>query len=168
MRTYGPETTSDEVLEGVDLDRQVGGRDRRVKRIGARGSPGHGGPWGRGGDGGARPGPGRRGGGDRGPNGHLVELDLASLDQVRKAAAAFIQRRPGIDVVVNNAGVMSTPPLRTADGFDLQLGVNHLGHFLLTALLAPALGPSARIVNTTSLGLHGLGHGLGRPAFSGA
>ena len=152
MTTYGPETTSDEVLEGVDLTGKVvvvTGASSGLGLDAARAMAAHGAevvmavrdPIGA-----------AAAAETVGPNGHLVELDLASLGQVRTAAAAITERWPRIDVVVNNAGVMSTPPGRTAEGFDLQLGVNHLGHFLLTALLAPALGPSARIVNTTSLG----------------
>jgi NAD(P)-dependent dehydrogenase (short-subunit alcohol dehydrogenase family) len=82
----------------------------------------------------------------------LVRLDLASLDGVHAAAADLRERHPRLDLLVNNAGVMATPLGRTADGFELQLGTNHLGHFLLTALLAPALAPTGRIVNVSSLG----------------
>src|SRR5262245_37023931 len=81
-----------------------------------------------------------------------VELELASLASVRAGAAEILGEHPRIDVLMNNAGVMATPEGRTADGFELQLGTNHLGHFLLTALLAPALGPGGRIVTTSSLG----------------
>lgn len=84
--------------------------------------------------------------------GHVVEVDLASLTSVRSAAARLLERWPRIDVLVNNAGVMATPLSRTQQGFELQLGINHLGHFLLTALLAPALEGSSRVVNVTSLG----------------
>ena len=92
-----------------------------------------------------------------GPNGELVALDLASLDAVRAGAGAVLDRQPEIDVLVNNAGVMATPPGRTADGFELQLGTNHLGHFLFTALLAPALRDGSRIVNVSSRGHLGSG-----------
>lgn len=83
---------------------------------------------------------------------NVVELDLASLTSVRSAADQLLKRCPRIDVLVNNAGVMATPLGRTQQGFELQLGVNHLGHFLLTALLTPALDASSRVVNVTSLG----------------
>lgn len=66
-------------------------------------------------------------------------LDLADLDSVRAAAQALLQRYPAIDLLIDNAGVMACPLGRTAQGFELQLGTNHLGHFLLTCLLAPAL-----------------------------
>jgi NAD(P)-dependent dehydrogenase (short-subunit alcohol dehydrogenase family) len=87
-----------------------------------------------------------------GPTGHLVALDLASLDSVRRAATAILARWDRIDVLVNNAGVMATDAAVTKDGFDLQLGTNHLGHFLLTALLADGLGATSRVVNVSSQG----------------
>jgi NAD(P)-dependent dehydrogenase (short-subunit alcohol dehydrogenase family) len=70
----------------------------------------------------------------------VVELDLADLSSVRKAAAE-VRERTGdrLDVLMNNAGVMGTPYLRTVDGFELQIGTNHLGHAALTWLLMPAL-----------------------------
>src|SRR5439155_3275371 len=150
--TYGPDTTADEVLDGIDLVGDVvvvtgasGGLGEEASRaLAARGAevamavrdP-------------AKAAAARD---TVGPNGHLVTLDLASLDRVRAGAAAILERCPRIDVLVNNAGVMATPEDRTAQGFELQLGTNHLGHFLLTALLAPALGEGSRIVNVTSLG----------------
>jgi NAD(P)-dependent dehydrogenase (short-subunit alcohol dehydrogenase family) len=81
-----------------------------------------------------------------------VALDLASLSSVRAAAGELRARGDGIDLLFNNAGVMATPEGRTAEGFELQLGTNHLGHFLFTALLAPTLSPDARVINTSSLG----------------
>ncbi len=83
-------------------------------------------------------------------------LDLASLASVREAAAAIVASHPAIDVLVNNAGVMGIPERRTEDGFEMQFGVNHLGHFALTALLLPALLSSAdaRVVSVTSTGRH--------------
>jgi len=84
----------------------------------------------------------------------LVTLDLADLASVR-AAAAEVRERTGdaLDVLVNNAGVMATPQRTTADGFELQLGTNHIGHAALTWLLMPALrsGPHARVVTVSSL-----------------
>ncbi len=90
----------------------------------------------------------------------LRPLDLASLASVRQAAAAILAAHPRIDILVNNAGVMATAERRTQDGFELQLAVNHLGHFALTALLLPALLQSdgARVVSVTSTGRH-----AGRP-----
>jgi NAD(P)-dependent dehydrogenase (short-subunit alcohol dehydrogenase family) len=82
----------------------------------------------------------------------LVALDLASQASVRAAAGQIIAAHPTIDLLVNNAGVMAIPEARTVDGFEVQLGVNHLGHWSLTGLLLPALLRSrgARIVTVTS------------------
>ena len=82
----------------------------------------------------------------------LQELDLASLVSVRAAATRILASHPRIDLLVNNAGVMGIPQQRTVDGFEMQLAVNHLGHFALTALLLPALlrSPDARVVSVTS------------------
>jgi NAD(P)-dependent dehydrogenase (short-subunit alcohol dehydrogenase family) len=79
-------------------------------------------------------------------------LDLADLASVRRAAAEAADLGP-LDVLVNNAGVMATPHRRTVDGFELQLGTNHLGHFALTGLLLPALLASeyARVVTVSSM-----------------
>lgn len=85
----------------------------------------------------------------------LVELDLTSLASIRSAAAAIAATAPRIDVLMNNAGVMFTPFDRTADGFEIQFGTNHLGHFALTRLLEPHL-EGARVVNLSSDG-HRLG-----------
>jgi NAD(P)-dependent dehydrogenase (short-subunit alcohol dehydrogenase family) len=81
-------------------------------------------------------------------------LDLTSLAQVRQFAEEFLAANDRLHLLVNNAGVMATPFERTADGFELQFGTNHIGHFLLTCLLAPALlrDPPARIVNLSSGG----------------
>ena len=84
----------------------------------------------------------------------LVTLDLTDLDSVR-AAAADVRERTGdsLDVLLNNAGVMATPHRTTKDGFELQLGTNHIGHAALTWLLMPALRtrPGARVVTVSSL-----------------
>jgi len=82
----------------------------------------------------------------------LLPLDLASLDSVRSCAAAFLARDEPLHVLVNNAGVGGQRGI-TADGFELHFGVNHLGHFALTALLLERLkasGPGTRIVNVSS------------------
>lgn len=93
------------------------------------------------------------------PNAQLdtVLLDLADLDSVRAGAAQVLAKCPRIDLLINNAGVMACPLMRTAQGFEMQFGTNHLGHFLLTALLAPALvaGAPARVINLSS-GAHQL------------
>ncbi|MCK9459067.1 MAG: SDR family NAD(P)-dependent oxidoreductase, partial [Proteobacteria bacterium] len=90
----------------------------------------------------------------------LVELDLADLSSVRAAAAELLGKRGALHLLVNNAGIMAVPRAKTADGFELQLGVNHLGHFALTGLLAGLLAGTggARVVTVTSLM-----HKLGRP-----
>ena len=90
----------------------------------------------------------------------LQPLDLASLASVREAAAAVLAGHPRVDILVNNAGVMAIAERRTEDGFEMQLGVNHLGHFALTALVLPALlrSDGARVVSVTSTGRH-----AGRP-----
>ena len=86
------------------------------------------------------------------------QLDLASLDSVRRFAADFNARHQRLDVLCNNAGVMAIPYSRTADGFEMQFGTNHLGHFALTGLLLDRLRatPGARVVNVSS-GAHRAG-----------
>lgn len=86
----------------------------------------------------------------------VVPLDLASLASVRSAAAAILAKHDRIDILVNNAGVMAPPESETADGFELQFGVNHLGHYVFTAQLLPALlrADSARVVSVTSTAHH--------------
>ena len=79
-----------------------------------------------------------------------ASLDLASLDSIRKFAETFPSDR--LDVLCNNAGVMALPRKTTADGFEMQLGTNHLGHFALTGLLLPKLlaTPGSRVVTQSS------------------
>ncbi|WP_371618579.1 oxidoreductase [Streptomyces sp. NBC_00454] len=89
----------------------------------------------------------------------FIPLDLADLATVREFAGAYAQRHGTLDLLVNNAGVMALPFGRTADGFETQFGVNHLGHFALTGLLLPRLlaaAPGARIVSLSS-GFHMFG-----------
>ena len=159
---FGPTSTTDDVLSGVDLTGRVAVVTGAAVGLGletARALAGRG----------AQvamtvrdPAKGDVARETVGPNGELVTLDLASLDSVRAGAAAVLERWADIDLLVNNAGVMATPAGLTADGFELQLGTNHLGHFLFTALLAPALrdpakGDGARIVNVSSRGHLGSG-----------
>jgi NAD(P)-dependent dehydrogenase (short-subunit alcohol dehydrogenase family) len=82
----------------------------------------------------------------------VVELDLASLGSVREAAGELRSACDRIDLLVNNAGVMMPPYGVTADGFELQFGINHLGHFALTGLLLDRLAgvPGARVVTVSS------------------
>lgn len=83
-----------------------------------------------------------------------VQLDLTALDSITAAASAIGDITPVIDVLMNNAGVMFTPLGRTHDGFELQIGTNHFGHFELTRLLVPQLAAAgtARIVALSSGG----------------
>jgi retinol dehydrogenase-13 len=82
----------------------------------------------------------------------VAELDLASLASVRAFAAKMLAGHSVLRGLVNNAGVMNTKAGKTPDGFEIQLGTNHLGHFLLTELLLPALerGAPARVINVSS------------------
>ena len=82
------------------------------------------------------------------------QLDLGRLASVRAFAEEYLGERDRIDVLINNAGVMACPKDTTFDGFELQFGTNHLGHFLLTNLLSPALvaGSPARVVELSSRG----------------
>ncbi|MFI1420014.1 SDR family NAD(P)-dependent oxidoreductase [Streptomyces sp. NPDC020731] len=81
-------------------------------------------------------------------------LDLTSLESIRSAAADLRAAHPRIDLLINNAGVMYTPRQTTADGFELQFGTNHLGHFALTGLLLDRLlpVPGSRVVTVSSTG----------------
>jgi NAD(P)-dependent dehydrogenase (short-subunit alcohol dehydrogenase family) len=90
----------------------------------------------------------------------LASLDLASLDSVREFAAGYSRDR--LDLLINNAGVMVPPKRTTADGFELQIGTNHLGHFALTGLLLGKLmaTPAARVVTVSSTA-----HKIGRINF---
>jgi NAD(P)-dependent dehydrogenase (short-subunit alcohol dehydrogenase family) len=92
----------------------------------------------------------------------LEELDLASLDSVREFAERFRAGHEGLDLLINNAGVMATPRRSTADGFELQFGTNHLGHFALTGLLIGEMEgrEDARVVTLSSNA-----HRMGRIAF---
>src|SRR6202047_985909 len=82
----------------------------------------------------------------------LVELDLANLKSVRACSDRLLAKAKPFDVVIANAGVMATPFGHTADGFETQLGTNHLGHFLLVNRIAPLMRPGARLVSLSSSG----------------
>jgi NAD(P)-dependent dehydrogenase (short-subunit alcohol dehydrogenase family) len=88
----------------------------------------------------------------------VLPLDLADLASVRSFARAFAATHARLDLLVNNAGVMAIPRRTTADGFEMQIGTNHLGHFALTGLLLDLLleTPQARVVNVSS-GAHRAG-----------
>ncbi|GBP12924.1 hypothetical protein EVAR_79270_1 [Eumeta japonica] len=82
----------------------------------------------------------------------LIECDLSSLTSIRACAQQVLDTEPQINILVNNAGVMMCPKSETQDGFEMQFGTNHLGHFLLTLLLLPRIKNStpARIVTVSS------------------
>ena len=94
-----------------------------------------------------------------GPAPEVVALDLAELSSVQRAAEQVDGSAERLDVLVNNAGVMALPKSKTADGFEMQLGTNHLGHFALTGRLMPALlrSETPRVVTVSSNG-----HRMGR------
>ncbi|WP_373491511.1 SDR family NAD(P)-dependent oxidoreductase [Parasphingorhabdus sp.] len=91
----------------------------------------------------------------------LMECDLGKMASIQFFAEAFLVQHGQFDLLINNAGVMASPHMTTGDGLELQFGTNHIGHFLLTNLLLPALlkaakaGGDARIVNLSSRGHHG-------------
>jgi NAD(P)-dependent dehydrogenase (short-subunit alcohol dehydrogenase family) len=82
----------------------------------------------------------------------LAELDLASLKSVRACADALVANGKPFDLVICNAGVMATPFGKTADGFETQFGTNHLGHFVLVNRIASLMKPGGRLVNLSSAG----------------
>ena len=91
----------------------------------------------------------------------LVSLDLADLSSVRDAAAQVAQDYGPLDALIDNAGIMQTPKQKTADGFEMQLGTNHLGHFLFAGLLYPRVREAkGRIVTLSSIA-----HKFGRIRF---
>ena len=79
-------------------------------------------------------------------------LDLADQGSVRGAAESFLEKHTTLDMLINNAGIMMVPESKTVDGYESQVGTNHLGHFTLTALLYPALeaAAAARVVTVSS------------------
>ncbi len=86
-------------------------------------------------------------------NVRVMELDLSDLSSIRHFAASFQENYESLSVLINNAGVMIPPYSRTKDGFELQFGSNHLGHFALTGLLLPRIlsTPKSRVVTLSSL-----------------
>jgi len=83
----------------------------------------------------------------------IMELDLGSLKSVKTFSDAFLKKYDRLDILINNAGVMMCPYSKTEDGFEIQMGTNHLGHFALTGQLMPLLKktPDSRIVATSSV-----------------
>jgi len=86
----------------------------------------------------------------------IVELDLASQASTKTAAESITKRHPTVDILINNAGLMAMPERRTEDDFEMQLGVNHFGHWTFTAGLLPSLlaADAARVVTVTSTAHH--------------
>jgi len=155
---FGAQSTTDEVLEGVDLSGKrilVTGVSAGLGVETARALAAHG-AWVVGaardltkaeGATGAVRAEARNGGGLE-----LVELDLASLASVRNCADALNAAGKPFDLVIANAGVMATPKGTTADGFETQFGTNHLGHFVLVNRIASLMSPGSRLVNLSSAG----------------
>ena len=160
-KTFGPDTTTNDVLEGLDLRSKVilvtGGSSglgqETARALAAKGAhvilTARDVPKGEAVAAGIRSATGN-------PNVELEAVELGSLESIRAFARRVLARHDRLDVLVNNAGVMACPPAKTADGFELQFGTNHVGHFLLTCLLVPALrrGAPSRIVSVSSRGHH--------------
>jgi len=93
------------------------------------------------------------------PTVFLKILDLASLSSIREFSRSFLTEYNKLHILINNAGVMMCPYTKTEDGFEMQIGVNHFGHFALTNLLLERLVESApsRIVNVSSMAHEGIG-----------
>jgi NAD(P)-dependent dehydrogenase (short-subunit alcohol dehydrogenase family) len=158
--SFGSESTTDEVLEGVDLSGQrvlITGTSAGLGQETARAVVAHGGnvvlgvrdP-----DKGERATePVRAAAANTGATVELRQVDLASLASIRAFTEGVAADHDRLDMIIANAGVMATPEGRTADGFETQFGTNHLGHFLLVNRLRPLLaGGPARIVNLSSAG----------------
>ena len=157
-KSFGAESTTDEVLEGVNL------RGKRVLVTGvsaglgvetARALAAHGAEV----LGAARDlakakaaTAGVRAAAAKGGGFEVVELDLASLESVRVCAKALVDNGKPFDLVIANAGVMACPFGKTADGFETQFGTNHLGHFVLVNRIASLMKPGSRLVNLSSAG----------------
>ncbi len=151
-KTFGHESTTDEVLDGVDLGGMrvlVTGVSAGLGVETARALVAHGASV----VGAARDmDKARAATGQIGAGLELVALDLASLASVRACADGLLADGRAFDVIVCNAGIMACPRGKTADGFELQFGTNHLGHFLLVNRIASLLRPGGRLVNLSSGG----------------
>jgi NAD(P)-dependent dehydrogenase (short-subunit alcohol dehydrogenase family) len=158
MKTFGEESTTDEVLEGIDLSGKrvlVTGVSAGLGVETARALAAHGALV----VGAARDLQKARGateqvraGAANGGGLQLVELDLASLTSVRACADALVAAGKPFDLVIANAGVMACPKGTTADGFETQFGTNHLGHFVLVNRISSLMKPGARLINLSSAG----------------
>jgi NAD(P)-dependent dehydrogenase (short-subunit alcohol dehydrogenase family) len=152
-KTFGAESTADEVLEGVNLSGKrvlVTGVSAGLGVETARSLVAHGATV----VGTARDlSKAKRALAEAGnPAVELVETDLASLSSVRKAADELLKRGKPFDVIIANAGVMACPQGKTADGFETQFGTNHLGHFVFINKLVPLLHAGSRVVTLSSAG----------------
>jgi NAD(P)-dependent dehydrogenase (short-subunit alcohol dehydrogenase family) len=159
MSAFGRDTTSDEVLDGLDLSGRrfvITGAASGLGRESARALAAHGASLT------LLARSAERAEGAVAEVGAIVRgahlepgvADLGDLDSIRAFADSYLASHEALDVLMNNAGVMACPFGHTADGFETQFGTNHLGHFLLTALLYPALraGEEPRVVTLTSAG----------------
>lgn len=159
MSDFGSQTTTDEVLEGVDLTGRrvlVTGAAVGLGRETARAMAAHGADVTILARSAERAGEGAAAVSALVPGASLDTgvVDLGSLASINAFADGWLADHDAFDVLVNNAGVMACPFGHTADGFETQFGTNHLGHFLLTARLAPALlrGDAPRVVTLSSAG----------------
>ncbi|HMK85842.1 MAG TPA: SDR family NAD(P)-dependent oxidoreductase [Steroidobacteraceae bacterium] len=155
---FGPESTADQVLEGIDLrGRQIlvtgtsaGLGVETARALVSRGAQVVGAvrdlPKAE------RATASMRAQVARGGRFELVSLDLASLASVRACADALVAAGKRFDVIIANAGVMACPRGKTADGFETQFGTNHLGHFVLINRLLPLLGRGSRVICLSSAG----------------
>jgi NAD(P)-dependent dehydrogenase (short-subunit alcohol dehydrogenase family) len=155
--TFGAKSTTDEVLEGVDLAGKrvlVTGVSAGLGVETARALAAHGASvTGAARDLGKAKGATAAAGVAQGRGSlELVELDLANLASVRRAADALNADGRPFDLVIANAGVMATPFGHTADGFETQFGTNHLGHFVFVNRIAPLIKDGGRLVNLSSAG----------------
>ena len=163
-KTFGPETTTDDLLDGRDLTGlhafvtgvSSGLGLETARALAARGARI---------TGAARNLDKAREALSRSPGVKLVALDLASLRSVRTCADALLADGAPIDVVVANAGVMACPQGKTVDGFETQFGTNHLGHFLLINRIAPLLRQGSRVVMVSSVAHHFTDFDLDDPNF---
>ena len=157
-KTFGAQSTTDEVLEGVDLSGKrilvtgvsAGLGVETARALAARGAQVVGAARDLGKAKGATE--AVRAQAANGGGLELIELDLASLKSVRACADALNADGRKFDVIICNAGVMATPKGTTADGFETQFGTNHLGHFVLVNRIAGLLKDGGRLVNLSSSG----------------
>jgi NAD(P)-dependent dehydrogenase (short-subunit alcohol dehydrogenase family) len=157
--SFGSESTTDEVLEGVDLSGLwvlITGASAGLGQETARAVAAHGGNVVLGvrdvAKGERATEPVRAAAASSGATVELRNVDLASLASIRAFTDGVMDAHDRLDVLIANAGVMATPEGRTTDGFELQLGTNHLGHFVLVNRLRPLIGNPGRIVSLSSAG----------------